>query len=300
MIRIRFHGRGGHGVKTASRIVGAAAFLAGRHCQDSPVYGAERRGAAVAAFTRIADEPILERGVISNPNLIIIADETLLKDADAAVLAGQETADAVFVNTRNGSALAEKFRIKPRLICFDVTGRTLEITGVAAALSAGLGAVAARLSGVVSREHLIEAVRDELASVGLRGDAIERNVQIAGEIFDAVPFVEITAISADSSRAEIVAVGYEGTLSGTPSVLEAGNADQRITGAWRLERPVVDRDLCTQCGLCFVMCPDTAIGLDREGFPVIDYDHCKGCMICQQLCPLDAISMVKETEAWQE
>ena len=29
MIRIRFHGRGGHGIKTASRIVGTAAFLAG-------------------------------------------------------------------------------------------------------------------------------------------------------------------------------------------------------------------------------------------------------------------------------
>ena len=29
MIRIRFHGRGGHGMKTASRMVGTAAFLAG-------------------------------------------------------------------------------------------------------------------------------------------------------------------------------------------------------------------------------------------------------------------------------
>lgn len=298
MIRIRFHGRGGHGVKTASRIVGTAGFMAGRHCQDSPVYGAERRGAAVAAFTRIADEPILERGVIANPNLIVVADETLLKDAGAAVLAGQETADAVFVNTRNGSALAEQFRIQPRLIWLDVTGRTLEITGVAAALSAGLGAVAARLSGVVSRENLIEAVRDELASVGLKKDSIERNVQIAGEIFDAIPLVETTSKSANASRAEVVAVRYDGILLGTPSVLDAGNADQRKTGVWRLERPVVDRDLCTQCGLCFAMCPDTAIGLDREGFPVIDYDHCKGCMICRELCPLDAISTVKETEAW--
>lgn len=298
MIRIRFHGRGGHGVKTASRIVSTAAFLGGCQCQDSPVYGAERRGAAVAAFTRIADEPILERGVISNPNLIIVADGTLLKDVGAAVLAGQETADAVFVNTRDASALAEQFRIQPRLICLDVTGRTLEITGFAAVLSAGLGAAAARLSGVVSRDHLIEAVRDELACVGLGKDSVECNARLAGEIFDALPLVEIASTSANTSRAEVVAAGYEGTLSGTPSIFDTGNADQRNTGAWRLERPVVDRDLCTQCGLCFVMCPDAAIGLDGEGFPVIDYDHCKGCMICRELCPLDAISTVKETEAW--
>ncbi|MDH5576003.1 MAG: 2-oxoacid:acceptor oxidoreductase family protein, partial [Nitrospirota bacterium] len=59
MIRIRFHGRGGHGVKTASRIVGTAAFLAGYQVQDSPIYGAERRGAPVTAFTRIDTTSIL-------------------------------------------------------------------------------------------------------------------------------------------------------------------------------------------------------------------------------------------------
>ncbi len=90
MIRIRFHGRGGHGVKTASRIVGTAAFLAGFQVQDSPVYGAERRGAAVVGFTRFGEEAILERGVIAHPDLIVVADETLLHDAAAGVLVGQE------------------------------------------------------------------------------------------------------------------------------------------------------------------------------------------------------------------
>src|SRR6516164_3737498 len=43
MLRIRFHGCGGQGMKTASRILGAAAFHAGYVVQDAPVYGAERR-----------------------------------------------------------------------------------------------------------------------------------------------------------------------------------------------------------------------------------------------------------------
>ena len=64
MLRIRFHGRGGQGMKTASRILGSAAFHAGLVVQDSPVYGAERPGTPMAAFTRIAREPILERGAI--------------------------------------------------------------------------------------------------------------------------------------------------------------------------------------------------------------------------------------------
>jgi pyruvate ferredoxin oxidoreductase gamma subunit len=70
MLRIRFHGRGGQGMKTASRILGSAAFHAGLVVQDSPVYGAERRGAPMAAFTRIARESIHERGAITRPDLI--------------------------------------------------------------------------------------------------------------------------------------------------------------------------------------------------------------------------------------
>ena len=45
MRTVRFHGRGGQGAKTASRILGTAAFLEGFVAQDSPIYGAERRGA---------------------------------------------------------------------------------------------------------------------------------------------------------------------------------------------------------------------------------------------------------------
>ncbi len=43
MYRIRFHGRGGQGMKTASQILGTAFFLEGYEVQDAPRYGAERR-----------------------------------------------------------------------------------------------------------------------------------------------------------------------------------------------------------------------------------------------------------------
>ena len=45
MYRIRLHGRGGQGLKTASRLLGTALFLEGFEVQDAPRYGAERRGA---------------------------------------------------------------------------------------------------------------------------------------------------------------------------------------------------------------------------------------------------------------
>ena len=59
MYRVRFHGRGGQGIKTASRILGTAFFRAGFEVQDAPVYGAERRGAPMFAYVRAAREPDL-------------------------------------------------------------------------------------------------------------------------------------------------------------------------------------------------------------------------------------------------
>jgi len=41
MYRIRFHGRGGQGMKTSSRILGTAFFYEGYEVQDAPKYGAE-------------------------------------------------------------------------------------------------------------------------------------------------------------------------------------------------------------------------------------------------------------------
>src|SRR3990167_7740258 len=88
MFRIRFHGRGGQGMKTASQILGSAFFVEGYEVQDAPRYGAERRGAPIFAFVRAARAPIQERGIITRPDLVIVADETLVPVAAAAVMQG--------------------------------------------------------------------------------------------------------------------------------------------------------------------------------------------------------------------
>jgi pyruvate ferredoxin oxidoreductase gamma subunit len=297
MIRIRFHGRGGHGVKTASRIAGTAAFLSGWQVQDSPVYGAERRGASVTAFTRIDNVPILERGVIDQPDLIIVGDETLLADPTAGVLAGQETASAVFVNAQADGRLPEKYGISSPLVTLDVTGRTLDALGKASALSAGLGAVAARLAACATIERLREAVREELGEVGLADDVIAHNVVLAEAIFNALPAIKLH-VSPSPAAAEVCRLPFEPPFRAAPSIVMAGNAQQLHTGSWRVERPVVDFDRCTRCGLCFVACPDGSIALDHEGYPLIDYDHCKGCMICREVCPLEAIGAKQEVRSW--
>ena len=297
MIRIRFHGRGGHGIKTASRIVGTAAFLAGYQVQDSPIYGAERRGAPVTAFTRMDTRPILERGIITEPDLIICGDETLLESPATGVLSGVESASAVFINTSNLEALKTKIKIDAPTVALDVTQRTLDHIGKASALSVGLGAAAVRLSGLISIEPLREAVRTELEELGLDVKMIEKNLRLAEEVFEGLEKVTIQQGKASAHQA-IHDMGYDHVLLGTPSILAPGNAEARQTGSWRVERPEIDYEHCTRCGLCFVGCPDGAIALDEQGYPVIDYDHCKGCLICLEQCPRHSIVSKKEVRSW--
>jgi pyruvate ferredoxin oxidoreductase gamma subunit len=297
MIRIRFHGRGGQGVKTASRIVGTAAFLAGYQVQDSPIYGAERRGAPVAAFTRMDTTPILERGIITEPDLIICGDETLLESTAIGVLSGVETASAVFINTGNLEALKATIKVDAPTVALDVTQRTLDRIGKASALSVGLGAAAVRLSGLITIEQLHDAVRMELEELGLDAEMIEKNILLAEEVYGGLEKVAMQHGKA-SAKEVIHDMGYDHVLLGTPSILAPGNAEARQTGSWRVERPEIDYEHCTRCGLCFVHCPDGAISLDEQGYPVIDYDHCKGCLICLEQCPRHAIVRKKEVRSW--
>ena len=65
-----------------SRILGTAALYDGLYAQDFPLYGAARRGAPVMAFVRIDDEPILLRGHITNPDILILLDESIIEVKD--------------------------------------------------------------------------------------------------------------------------------------------------------------------------------------------------------------------------
>lgn len=65
------------------------------------------------------------------------------------------------------------------------------------------------------------------------------------------------------------------------------------TGEWRSQRPVIDPGKCNLCGLCWMYCPDMAIGAEEDCFAIVD-KYCKGCGICAQECPQGAISLIVE------
>jgi 2-oxoacid:acceptor oxidoreductase gamma subunit (pyruvate/2-ketoisovalerate family) len=78
MDEIKFYGRGGQGVVTASQMLGFAFFKAGFYPQCFSVFGGERRGAPVVSFLRVDQEKILLKCGIKHPNVMIYLDDSLI------------------------------------------------------------------------------------------------------------------------------------------------------------------------------------------------------------------------------
>ena len=96
LTEIRWHGRGGQGAKTAAQFLAEAALESGKFIQAFPEYGPERAGAPIRAYTRISDKVINIHSGVTNPEVVVVIDPTLLTPQ---VLEGFPTDGILIVNS---------------------------------------------------------------------------------------------------------------------------------------------------------------------------------------------------------
>ena len=296
MLRLRFHGRGGQGAKVASRVLGTAAFLDGYYAQDFPLYGAERRGAPIQAFTRISEEPIMERGIISEPDIVIVMDENLLYDPLAMPVSGLKKGGISLINTPHSPVEAKaEHEIQGRVITLDITKIGLDMLE-RPILSTLAGAVASRIAGL-KKDSLKEAVERVISEIITDRFLLEKNIEASLYCFNAIPPVEIKTTGVIQKGSAVITMPFETADVSGPSINSTGNTFLRRTGNWRVFKPLWNYDACTRCMTCVARCPDGCILVDEDGFPYTDYDNCKGCLICVEQCPTKAIEVVREFHA---
>jgi pyruvate ferredoxin oxidoreductase gamma subunit len=108
MKEIRWHARAGQGAKTASQLFATAMLQSGKSVQAFPEYGPERRGAPLRAFTRVDDKPIRRHDSVTDPDVVVVLEPSLLREVDVAeglapggfVLVNAETAPPELAGTR--------------------------------------------------------------------------------------------------------------------------------------------------------------------------------------------------------
>lgn len=298
--RIRIHARGGQGAKTASRILGSALFSEGFEVQDAPRYGAERRGAPIFAYVRASRAPILERGTIERPDLVAVADETLISVATAGVLSGMTERTVLLIHSAEDSATwRSRLCLKGPVITLEPQLESEEELRFVGVRCAG---AAARLLGNISRAALSGAIREELNALGAL--AVAENLELALAAYEFFEREEGCVEQAPDTQPGAagptgwIDLPFEKAAISAPDIHNAATSVQVRTGLWRTMRPVIDLGRCNRCHwLCSTLCPDGAIPVHTDGSPEIDYDHCKGCMICVAVCPTHAIGAIPEAQA---
>jgi pyruvate ferredoxin oxidoreductase gamma subunit len=302
MFRIRFHGRGGQGMKTASRILGTAFFKAGYEVQDAPRYGAERRGAPIFAYVRADKSTINERGVISNPDLVVIADDTLVGMPAAGVTQGIDTHTLLLINSHESASTWQQRLNTDANILTLAAREDVEDRATLPFIGSRCAAAAAALTGVISRDILVEALCEELGH--LNENIITQNRDIAiGEFDDMTKHAGLVKQSVLPSASEYVKpdwieLPFENAQISNLAIHAGVTSVEVRTGLWRTMRPVINYENCSGCAwICSTYCPDGAINVRRDGYPEIDYEHCKGCLICVAQCPPHAIESIPEHNA---
>lgn len=158
-IEIRWHGRGGQGMVTAAKVMADACLSGGGYVQAFPEYGPERAGAPIRAFNRISEKVIRMYGPVLHPQIISIADATLI---DAINVTEGAPDNAIFiVNTsKDPKEVREKLKAKDsqKVYVIDATKIAVDCFGRPLPNSTMLGAIS-RTTGIVDMDTLLENVK---------------------------------------------------------------------------------------------------------------------------------------------
>jgi pyruvate ferredoxin oxidoreductase gamma subunit len=285
-------------MKTASRLLGSAFFLQGYEVQDAPRYGAERRGAPIFAYVRAARQTIQERGIILEPDLVIVADDSLLPMPAAGVLQGITPRTVLLIHSREApETWRQRLNIAGPLLTLPVQAEQ-HFAGTA------LTGAAARLVGVITAATMEQAIRQELA--GLGEEKLSASLEQALAAYDGMAahaglVSEGQALAAAASKPpDWIELPLDEADAAAAAIHAGATSVEVRTGLWRTLRPVIDYARCKRCWwVCSEFCPDSAIKVNAENYPEIDYEHCKGCLICVAQCPSHAITPIPESSEVQ-
>jgi Pyruvate/2-oxoacid:ferredoxin oxidoreductase gamma subunit len=82
VIEVRWHARAGQGAKSAAQILALGFLHSGSYAQAFPEYGPERRGAPLRAYTRASETPIRRHDSVTDPDLVVVLEPSLLEEID--------------------------------------------------------------------------------------------------------------------------------------------------------------------------------------------------------------------------
>ena len=180
IIDVRINGRGGQGAVTASRLLGEAAILEGQYVHAFPNFGPERAGAPVTAFTRISPEPFTVKTEVTEPDIVVVIDPTLLDSVPVAD--GLKPGGTIVVNyEEDKESLLKYFEgVDAKIYKVPGTKIAMEEIGRNVPNLLMLGALI-KVTSIIKLESLIEVTKKRFA-----GEIGEKNARAIRRAYEEV------------------------------------------------------------------------------------------------------------------
>jgi pyruvate ferredoxin oxidoreductase gamma subunit len=163
MFEVRLHGRGGQGAVTSAELLALATINEGRYGQAFPSFGPERRGAPVVAFFRSDDKQIKVRTEITNPDLVLVLDPSILRIVK--VTAGLKDDGILVANTKyTADEIREELDLKCKIAVVNATRIAFEELGIPVTNTTMLGALL-KAKPIVNPDSLIGPLQERFGRI---------------------------------------------------------------------------------------------------------------------------------------
>lgn len=301
-------------------------------------YGSEKTGTPVKGFVRYCnkEKEIRVHSPVTEPDLLVVFHQALLKDA--SVLKGCSEETAVIVALEPGQEVpeiltekapgssqhsAEKgfagclYGLEAQKIAMEthsrinvvMLGAALKVMGVED-LAVGeqickdtLGkkypdALKGNLEGL---RRGFEEVREskETAGTGRKTKAGEAEQHLDGSVAKGSKAADTVKNSAQPA-----AWGYATAPIGGMNPRFGSTVLSDLSPSRQGYIPLFIKERCINCGLCFSACPDMVFQFAKGEYKGremmvnqgLDYYHCKGCLRCVDVCPVNALVRGVESE----
>ena len=187
LVEIRWHGRGGQGAKTAALLFADACLASGKYVQAFPEYGPERMGAPVASFDRISSKPILLHSAVTNPDIVIVLDPTLIESVD--ITEGVSEGGVILINSEKSPAdIKKELNTKSGIKIYTIDASTIskETIGRDIPNTPMLGALV-KVTGMLDFKSMVEDTRKKLEKkFKSKPEVIEGNIKAIERAYNEV------------------------------------------------------------------------------------------------------------------
>lgn len=298
---MRFESVGGLGANLAGQLLAESLVvgqgLNGAHFSS---YGSEKKGAPVKSYVRtcLPEQEVRSSSPVERPQLLAVFHHCLLKVE--GTLAGLYPDSIVVVNSPD---TVDEVRDRAKL----PSGTLAVVDALAIAVEEHTRINTAMLGAITRAVGFIDAEAVRRTIAGSFKAKYPKQVEPNLKTFDrGYNEVQMKEYAFDGKYQPIPysrfepALGYANSPIGGVIVNPGNTVSKDLSASRQGIFPLFHRDLCIDCGLCTMTCPDYVFvwdkGMDRRGHTAQvlrgpNYQYCKGCLKCVEICPVEALTM---------